>query len=140
MSLNSLLDQGVTILTASRRLQHALRLGYARYAQAQGRQVWQSPEILPWSTWLRQMRLEARASSAQGSLTPVLTAAQARIVWDEVVANSSAGRDLMDPSNAARMAARSWRRMQDYLIPVARLKEFDAPEAQALWTGAEIAA
>ena len=132
MSLNSLLDQGVTILTASRRLAHALRLGYARYAQSQGRLVWASPEILPWSAWLRQVRLEARAANTPDSLAPVLTSAQARIVWDEVVSGSVAARDLMDPSNAARMAARSWRRMQDYLIPLERLRGFDAPEAQAL--------
>jgi probable DNA repair protein len=132
LSLNSLLDQGVTILTASRRLAHALRLGYARYAQAQGRQVWASPEILPWSAWLRQVRLEARATNLPDSLAPVLTSAQARIVWDEVVSGSAAARDLMDASNAARMAARSWRRMQDYLIPLERLRSFDAPEAQAL--------
>jgi probable DNA repair protein len=132
LSLNSLLDQGVTILTASRRLAHALRLGYARYAQAQGRQVWASPEILPWSAWLRQARLEARAAGAPESLAPVLTSAQARIVWDEVVSGSVAARELMDASNAARMAARSWRRMQDYLIPLERLRSFDAPEAQAL--------
>lgn len=131
-SLNSLLDQGVVLLTASRRLAHALRLGYARYAQEQGRKVWISPQILPWTAWLRQMRLEARAASTQGSLPPVLTAAQARIVWDDVVGASLAARELMDPSNAARMAARSWRRLQDYLIPLERLDSFDAPEVQAL--------
>ena len=36
MDLHSLLDQGVTVLTASRRLAHAIRLGYARHLQEQG--------------------------------------------------------------------------------------------------------
>lgn len=110
-----------------------MRLGYARYAQQQGLSAWRTPRTLPWSTWLRQQHLEARASALQQSArSRVLTPAQARILWDDIVASSRPARDLLNPSNAARLAARSWRRLHDYLIPAERLQSFDTPEALAL--------
>lgn len=120
------------MLTASRRLAHALRLGYAQHAQSLGQTVWRTPRVMPWSTWLGQQWLESRASSPQTHNARLLTNAQARILWDHVVSDSPWGAQLLNPANAARMAARSWRRMQDYLIPLAPLKTSDSAEAQAL--------
>jgi ATP-dependent helicase/nuclease subunit B len=120
------------VLTASRRLAHALRLGYAQYAQSLGLTVWRTPRILPWSTWLGQQWLEARAIGSHGHHARLLTRAQARILWDTLVAESPWGEALLNPSNAARLAARSWRRMQEYLIPLAALQDGDSTEAAAL--------
>jgi len=132
--LYALLERDVAVLTASRRLAHAIRLGYARHAQQQGLSAWRTPHVLPWSAWLRQQHLEARAcGSHRATRSRVLTATQARILWDDIVAGSRTARDLLNPSNAARLAARSWRRLHDYLIPLARLEAFDTPEAQALY-------
>ncbi|GFE86639.1 ATP-dependent helicase [Steroidobacter agaridevorans] len=132
MQLHSLLDQGVTVLTASRRLAHALRLGYAQHAQSQGQSVWRTPRVLPWSTWLAQQWLESRAIGAHAHHARLLTNAQARILWDSLVNDSEWGSGLLNPSNAARLAARSWRRMQEYLIPLAALNDSDSSEGRAL--------
>jgi probable DNA repair protein len=131
LQLNALLDQNVAVLTASRRLAHAVRAGYARYAQAQGRTVWRTPRALPWSAWLGQQRQQARAACLEDT-SRLLTRAQARLLWDEIVASSPAGSALLNPSSAARLAARSWRRLHEYLIPLTQLAAFDAPEARAL--------
>ena len=134
MHLYALLEHDVAVLTASRRLAHAIRLGYARHAQQQGLSAWRTPRVLPWSAWLRQQHLEARASGSRPTAgARVLTATQARILWDEVVAGSRIARDLLSPASAARLAGRSWRRLHDYLIPLERLQAFDTPEAQALY-------
>ena len=110
-----------------------MRLAYARQAQLRGLQAWRTPHVLPWNAWLRQQRLEARASGVQAlGRSRVLTAAQARVLWDDVVADSRAARELLNPSSAARLAARSWRRLHDYLIPTDSLAQSDAPEARAL--------
>ncbi len=110
-----------------------MRLAYVANAQGKGLKVWRTPEILPWSTWLRREYVEARASSSDSfPIRRVLTGAQSRAVWEEVVADSRFARDLLSPSNAARLAARSWRRLHDYLIPIESLAEFDTPEAKAL--------
>ena len=131
MSLHSLLEQGVTLITASRRLAHAVRLEFAREAQQAGRKAWVTPQALPWTTWLRQQHLDRRAG--QSTLASrVLTPGQARVLWDDIVAQSPHAAGLLNPSSAARLAARSWRRLNDYLIPLERLLDFDTPEAQAL--------
>ncbi|HEY5809022.1 MAG TPA: hypothetical protein VIT67_13695 [Povalibacter sp.] len=131
MSLNSLLQQGVTVLTASRRLQHALRLAFARHAHAQGLTVWPTPRALPWTTWLRQQHLELRPSAS--IQRRVLTPAQATVLWNDVVASSRLATDLLNPANAARLAARSWRRLNEYLIPLEGVRDFETPEAEALY-------
>lgn len=134
MHLYALLERDVAVLTASRRLAHAIRLGYARHSQQQGLNAWRTPHVLPWSAWLRQLHVDARASgSPRTTRSRVLTPTQARILWDDIVASSRVARDLLNPSNAARMAARSWRRLHDYLLPLDSLKSFDAPEAEALY-------
>jgi ATP-dependent helicase/nuclease subunit B len=129
--LNPLLEQGVVALTASRRLAHAMRLRYAQYAQDKGLTVWRTPQVLPWSAWVRQQRLTARATE-EGAFHRLLSPAQMRVLWDDVVTTSNIGRELLAPSQAARLAARSWQRLHDYLIPLDRLEQFESPEAQAL--------
>lgn len=134
MHLHTLLERDVAVLTASRRLAHAIRLGYARHAQQQGLSAWRTPRALPWSAWLRQQHVDARASgSPPTARARVLTTTQARILWDEVVTSSRTAQDLLSPASAARLAGRSWRRLHDYLIPVERLQAYDTPEAQALY-------
>jgi probable DNA repair protein len=132
VQLNSLLEQGVVALTASRRLAHALRLRYAQFAQAQGWTVWRTPQAMPWAAWVHQQYLAHRATR-EGKSDRVLTRAQARVVWDEIVAHSRVGRELLAPANAAHLAARSWQRLHEYSIPLERLREFDTPEAVALF-------
>lgn len=131
LSVHSLLEQGVTLITASRRLAHALRLEFAREAQQAGLKAWLTPQALPWTTWLRQQHLDRRAGQSSVS-SRVLTPGQSRVLWDEIVAASPHAADLLNPSSAARLAARSWRRLGDYLIPLEQLEDFDTPEAQAL--------
>lgn len=120
------------MLTASRRLAHALRLGYAQHVQSLGQSVWRTPRILPWSTWLAQQWLEARAIGVHSHHARLLTNAQARVLWDSLVNDSEWGDHLLNPSNAARLAARSWRRMQEYLIPLSALHSSDSTEGRAL--------
>lgn len=110
-----------------------MRLRYAQHAQAHGLSVWRTPQVLPWPAWLRQQWLQSRAAAdAQTAATRLLTPAQTRVLWDDIVASSSLAGHLLNPSSAARIAARSWQRMQDYLIPLDSLSHADSEEAQAM--------
>jgi probable DNA repair protein len=130
----TLLDQGVTLLTASRRLAHSLRLRYAQHAQSKGLTVWRTPQVLPWSAWLRQQWLNSCAQPLESSYTAtrLLTNAQTRVLWDDIVASSPLADNLLNPASAARIAARSWQRLQDYLIPLAALDGTQSQEIQAM--------
>lgn len=130
LHLHALLDRNVIVLTASRRLAHAIRAGYARHAQAEGRAVWRTPTVLPWTAWLREQWREARVAS--GSSQWLLSRAQTRVLWRAIVANSESGAKLLSASNAARLAERSWRRLHEYSIAIDALGGTDQPEAAAL--------
>ena len=132
MDLHHLLATGVTVLTASRRLAHALRIAYATHAQQQSLTAWRTPVVLPWTTWLRQQWLDARARGKTNEPLRLLSPAQARLIWEQIVVSHPLAQGLLNPSAAARIAQRSWRRLHDYLIPIERLLEFDSEEAAAL--------
>ena len=125
------------MLTASRRLAHSIRADYAVAAQAEGLRVWRTPRVLPWGAWLRQQWLEHRDASEASRHLRLLTTAQSQILWDEVVGRSAVAAELLNPSNAARVASRSWQRLHDYLIPVEALRVADSAEAVALFHWAE---
>jgi probable DNA repair protein len=131
-SLITLLDQGRTVLCASRRLAHALRLSYAHFAQQQGRAAWRTPEALPWTAWLRQQWLDRRAASSSQRIERLLIPAQARALWESVIGDSSWSAQILNVASTARLVARSWQRLHDYLIPLDALDAFEDPESQAL--------
>ena len=120
------------VLTASRRLAHALRLAHAAQAQAQGLRAWRTPQILPLSTWLREQWVDWRAAENSSNALRLLTSSQTRLLWEQIVAESPHARDLLSTTEAARIAARSWQRLHDYLIDIALLQSYDAAEARAL--------
>lgn len=92
--------------------------------------MWPTPRTLPWTAWLRQQHLDHRPAAS--THRRVLTAAQSNVLWNDIVASSGLAADLLNPANAARLAARSWRRLQEHLIPLEALRGFATPEAQAL--------
>lgn len=126
------LTDGVTVLTASRRLTHALRIAYATHAQAQGLKAWRTPAVMPWTVWLRQQWLEARANPSSARSLRLLSPTQARLLWEQIVTADPLAQTLLNPAAAARVAQRSWRRMHEYLIDLERLGAADTLEAQSL--------
>jgi ATP-dependent helicase/nuclease subunit B len=134
LSLISLLDQGVTVLTASRRLAHAIRMEYAARVRGQALHAWRTPHVIPLSAWFHREWIDHRAAS--GSTTRLLSRAQSRLLWDQVVNDSSAAGDLLNPSEAARNAARSWELVHDYLIPIAEVADANTAEGAAFYSWA----
>jgi len=132
LPLNSHAQESI-VLTASRRLAHALRLSRAADAQARGLVVWRTPQILPWSAWLRQQWIEARARENPRDARRLLNGAQTRVLWEQMLRDSELAQELLNPIEAARVAARSWQRLQDFLIDIEQLKQFDTLEARALY-------
>ena len=95
--------------------------------------MWPTPRALPWTAWLRQQHLDHRPTAQATSQRRVLTPSQARVLWEGIVAASPEAQNLLNPSAAARLAARSWRRLHEYLIPLEDLRTYETPEAQALF-------
>lgn len=131
--LYQLLQQGATLLTASRHLSHALHQEYAQSAQAQGLVVWPTPRIVPWSTYLRLACQQQRNSLTDAPR--LLSEQQALALWERAVTEFNEARAidarLLNPAQAARNAQRSWQRLHQYQIPLRKVAAYPIDEAQA---------
>lgn len=117
------------MLAASRRLAHWLSTSFAEHAQAQGRVVWPTPQVLPWSAFIRNACREQR--SARVDSPRLLSELQALALWERIVSDSAIGRQLLNPAQAARNAARSWQRLHEYRMPLKAVAAYPTDEAQA---------
>jgi ATP-dependent helicase/nuclease subunit B len=110
-------------------------MDYAAEMQARGHTVWQTPQVLPWSTYLRDACLKQRTQD--GLARQLLNDAQAMALWEEIIAASSVGQALLNPIQAARAANRSWQRLHQYQIPLAQIASFPSEEAQTFGAWAQ---
>jgi len=99
-------ESGAMIVTAGKRLSRALRVRYDAWQQAQGRDVWSAPRILPWGAWLGELR-DALLYSKPGALPVALGKEQELALWEQVIADSpeSGGLLQIPPTAAAAMEA-----------------------------------
>jgi probable DNA repair protein len=107
------LDRHSTLITVNRRLSRVLRARFDRAQLACGAKVWESPDILPYSSWL-QRSWNDFVASADRSLPALLSAEQDLSLWEQVVTERPAGGEgdeqtpLLRSAEAARNAQAAW--------------------------------
>lgn len=79
------------LVVPTRQRAAAVRLAYTAARLAEGRQIWNSPEVLTWPIWLQQ-RSAARADPQRH-----LTSVEEWLLWNEAVAEVTAERELLLP-------------------------------------------
>lgn len=131
-SLYHLLQQGATLISASAHLAHVLQNEYAEQAQQQGLTVWPTPRILPWNTYIRQACAQQR--DRQASPLRLLSDTQSLTLWEHIVAEFNQQLDddrrLLNPSQAARAAQRSWQHLHRFCMPLKQVAAWPMEEAQ----------
>jgi probable DNA repair protein len=126
----TLLDDGGELVTATRRQAHELARAYTARQVAAGRTVWETPRIVPWSSWAdRAWRALARDSRTDAVLLDTFAATRA---WERLVAESTAGRALVDARAAGRSAAAAWQLAQDWRLDLADLAPATAEQGAFL--------
>ena len=85
------IDQGATVVTATRRLSRELKHHHGKAMMESGCQAWETPDILPWDAWLRRC----------GDMIPeeaplVLSDSQLQLVWQDIVERDVARYDGSD--------------------------------------------
>ncbi|MDH4224059.1 MAG: PD-(D/E)XK nuclease family protein [Deltaproteobacteria bacterium] len=110
-------------LTVNRRLAAHLRTGYNRWQKERGRLVWPGAVILPMGAWLVQA-WQAGVESAweaapEGPPTPLLLDSfQEQVVWEQIVAQSPLGQNLLHPSGAAALAMDGWSLLHQWRLEI----------------------
>ena len=123
------LARGATLVTANNRLARHLGGHYADLRTRGGQTAWETPDILPYGAWLeRSFRLATEDDpAAPGMIGPQ----QARVLWEAEVNASPAGRGLLRPEAAARLAMEAWERLCGWDLGLDALGDWGTAETRA---------
>ena len=104
---------GQTIVCANTRLARRLYLRHAQEQLRQNKRAWESPDILPWQTWLRRCR-DYRDDHDE----TVLSGEQENVLWQQIIESSPHRHHLLQTSAVATQAAAAWQSLKAYQAPV----------------------
>jgi ATP-dependent helicase/nuclease subunit B len=105
------------IITVNRRLTTYLYESYSNW-QLQGKNNhWVTPTILPWASWLEQLWQNSQATARDTPLK-LLTAQQERIIWEQIIVNSTYGTNLFHIAASAQLAREAWTLHQQWQINI----------------------
>jgi probable DNA repair protein len=108
--------QGQTILAPNTELAAALFDAVERAHQDAGREVWPTPRVRDFGSWLREQHMARQLKDAASPRA--LNDIEERELWRTVIDSSDLGRSLLDPAGAARAARRARRTLHEYGIPL----------------------
>ena len=121
------LSAGITVVTPNLRLTRELAREFDEGCIARGLSVWEAADILPFSAFVTRCYEEALYAERGDGLPLLLADAQAREVWEKVIAASGWGDELLDPPQTAARALEAWRLAHAWNIAGA-LQKFESGE------------
>lgn len=127
--LQGLLGQGITLLTANKRLARMVLESYAQWRVAQGESVWPRVDVLPWGAWCRR----ALDEPLNEMIPQVLSDAQSERIWRQVISAAPAelGGERINPvpGQCVKPAGEAWRLLQAHGLDESAL--LDEPDVEA---------
>jgi probable DNA repair protein len=100
---------GVTVVTPNRRLAQALSREFDAAQAGQGLAAWESADILPCTAFVERCYEDALYSGLASGLPILLTPAQERASWEDIIRRSDAGEALLAIPETAALAADAWK-------------------------------
>jgi ATP-dependent helicase/nuclease subunit B len=120
---------GRTVLAPNTELANALFDAVQRVHRDAGDEVWPTPRVHDYSSWLREQHVERQLSEA---IAPrLLSEVEERELWRVVIDTAQIGKDFLDPAGAARAARRARRTLFEYAIPIEALDTAHSEECAA---------
>jgi ATP-dependent helicase/nuclease subunit B len=120
---------GRIVLAPSTELAAALIDAVERAHRQAGHEIWPTPKILDFGTWLKSRHLERQL--VDSSLPRCLSDAEERELWRNVVLESAASAQFLEPSGAARAARRARRTAFEYGIARSAINAYGTEETEA---------
>ncbi len=100
-------EQGAVLLTVNQRLSRFYVKLFSDHQLRVGRQWWETPEIMPLSTWLKKIHTNCVANGSSNAT--LLADIVSERLWQHAVASDSASSVLLDIDLAANHAQKAWR-------------------------------
>ncbi len=120
---------GRTVLAPNTELAAALFDAVQRVHRDAGDEVWPTPRVHDYSSWLRGQYGERQLADA---IAPrLLSEVEERELWRMVIDTAQTGKDFLDPAGAARAARRARRTLFEYAIPMEALDPAHSEECAA---------
>lgn len=117
---------GRTVLAPNTELSAALFDAVERVHRDAGTEVWPTPKVRDYSSWLREQHVQRQLEDA---IAPrLLSEVEERELWRAVIDTAQIGRDFLDPAGAARAARRARRTLFEYAIPIQALDAAQSEE------------
>lgn len=107
---------GHTILAPNSELAAALFDAVERLHQESGREVWPTPLVRDFGSWLKGEHAARQLNDA--TLPRVLSDIEEREIWRSVIDAGGTGQEFLEPAGAARAARRARRTLFEYGIPL----------------------
>src|SRR3989442_11922481 len=113
----------ITVVTPTRRLAQALTAEFDAFQIGKGLTVWEAPDILPFAAFVERLWEDAFYSELGDKLPLLLTPQQELLLWQEVIATSGEGKDLLFTETAAAHCRDAWGLLHQWRIGAARGNE-----------------
>lgn len=122
------------MVTANARAARALRLAHAEQQRARGIQIWPTPAIFDWESWLTALWQEMALQTPSAPL--VLTRLQEQTLWKQMEREDA--RLVVSPDSMATLAAEAWSLLSQYESHAARNYPWPHTDAEhfRLWAAA----
>ena len=109
-------DSGATVVTPNLRLAQELGREFDLYQVARGLDLWNAPDILPFSAFVARAYDDALFSERATSLPLVLAPAEAQALWEDILADSQENERLLAVPQAAAAARDAWKTAHEWRL------------------------
>jgi ATP-dependent helicase/nuclease subunit B len=109
--VRQLLENKAVMVTVNQRLSRYLTNRFNRQQVDAGKTVWETPDILPYNSWLGRTYDQARypvGKEMSGNLRIRLSSVQEIVVWEQVINASESAGILLRIPETAKAAAQAW--------------------------------
>lgn len=130
------LNPHTTLLTPNRRLSATLHKLYEQYMLASGKSAWQTPDILPFTSWMTRL-WDDYTCQTMAKMPLLLNAAQEQFLWEKIISGAKEGHFLLQVKETAELAQSAWGLLKQWRVDIQHplFQSTDDASAFYRWAG-----
>lgn len=134
--LSQLISEAAVIITPTQRLSRHIRYQFATDQLAQGKQVWQTPDCLPWSAWCKRSFEFLSFRTKHNAI--LLNSLQQQWLWQNIIRQSNYKDQLLQITATAKQAAQAYQLAKEWSVPIFPENVYLSEDAYAFKTWVEV--